>query len=51
MTVEFLQLHGGYEVLAGLQTEGLGLGEAWGGRVEIRRGVLRACFARVCIVQ
>lgn len=51
VTVEFLQLHGGYEVLAGLQTEGLGLGEAWGGTVEIGRGVLRACFARVCVVQ
>lgn len=51
MAVEFLQLHGGYEVLAGLQTEGLGLGEARRGRVEIGRLVLWACFARVCVVQ
>lgn len=51
MTVEFLQLHGSDEVLARLQTEGLGLGKAWRGRVETGRGVLRACFARVCVVQ
>lgn len=51
MTVKFLQLHGGYEVLAGLQTKGLGLGEAWGGRVKIGRWVLWARFARICVVQ
>lgn len=51
MTVEFLQLHGGYEVLAGLQAEGLRLGEALGRRMEIGRGVLWARFARVCVVQ
>lgn len=51
MAVKLLQLHRGYEMLAGLEAEGLGLAQAGRGSVQVRRGELWAGFARARIVQ
>lgn len=45
MAVEFLELHGGYEMLAGLQAERLGFSQHRGAGMEGSGGELRARLA------
>lgn len=51
MAVEFLELHGGYEMLAGLQAERLGLSQHRGAGMESSGSKLRARLARTRVVQ
>ncbi len=45
MAVEFLELHGGYEMLAGLQAERLSFSQHGGAGMEGSGGELRARLA------